>query len=79
MLSEGFHQPPRPPRIFLAGGSSTVTREAGKAPMTGWGQVLHFFLTPEIEVVNCARAGASARTFHERAAHHWWLRLYRSM
>ncbi|WP_334664688.1 hypothetical protein [Streptomyces cyaneofuscatus] len=56
-----------------------MTREAGKAPMTGWGQVLHFFLTPEIEVVNCARAGASARTFHERAAHHWWLRLYRSM
>ncbi|MEV7844619.1 rhamnogalacturonan acetylesterase [Streptomyces cyaneofuscatus] len=73
MLSEGFHQPPRPPRIFLAGGSSTVTREAGKAPMTGWGQVLHFFLTPEIEVVNCARAGASARTFHERGRLDWIL------
>ncbi|MCD9901502.1 GDSL-type esterase/lipase family protein [Streptomyces sp. MT29] len=41
--------------------------------MTGWGQVLHFFLTPEIEVVNCARAGASARTFHERGRLDWIL------
>ncbi|MFJ1881751.1 rhamnogalacturonan acetylesterase [Streptomyces sp. NPDC088137] len=62
------------PRIFLAGGSAMVTREASKAPMTGWGQVLHFFLDPrQVEIVNCARAGASARTFSERGRLDWIL------
>ncbi|MEV6165823.1 rhamnogalacturonan acetylesterase [Streptomyces sp. NPDC052052] len=62
-----------PCRIFLAGDSAAVTREASKAPMAGWGQVLHFFFTSEVEVVNCARAGASARTFSERGRLEWIL------
>lgn len=62
-----------PPRIFLAGDSDVVTREQSKAPMTGWGQVLHFFFRPEIEIVNCARAGASSRTFSERGRLDWIL------
>lgn len=63
-----------PVRIFLAGDSIAVTRERSKAPMTGWGQVLNFFLTPDVELVNCARAGASARTFSERGRLEWILR-----
>ncbi|MFJ8859308.1 rhamnogalacturonan acetylesterase [Streptomyces sp. NPDC102451] len=60
-------------RMFLAGDSSVCTREASRAPMTGWGQVLPLFLTGEVEVVNCARAGASSKTFSERGRLDWIL------
>lgn len=60
-------------RIFLAGGSHMVDREMSRAPMTGWGQALPLFLSPDVEVVNCARAGASARTFAERGRLAWIL------
>jgi lysophospholipase L1-like esterase len=73
VLSEGNPGTGGPRRIFLAGGSSMVTREMSKAPMAGWGQVLHFFFTREVEIVNCARAGASARTFSERGRLDWIL------
>lgn len=74
MLSDWNPEQGRPRRIFLAGDSAAVTREASKAPMTGWGQVLHFFLgSQEVEIVNCARAGASARTFSERGRLDWIL------
>ncbi|GAA1069593.1 rhamnogalacturonan acetylesterase [Streptomyces sanglieri] len=74
MLSDWNPGQGRPPRIFLAGDSAAVTREASKAPMTGWGQVLHCFLAPtQVEIVNCARAGASARTFSERGRLDWIL------
>ncbi|CAM5549228.1 rhamnogalacturonan acetylesterase RhgT [Streptomyces spiroverticillatus] len=63
----------RPPatRLFIAGGSSATTREISRIPMLGWGQVLPLFLTPDVEVVNCARAGASTRTFIERGRLNW--------
>ncbi|MDI3098519.1 rhamnogalacturonan acetylesterase [Streptomyces enissocaesilis] len=62
-----------PTRIFLAGDSSVCDREAGRAPMTGWGQALPLFFTDDAEVVNCARAGASTRTFAERGRLAWIL------
>ncbi|MEU0602595.1 rhamnogalacturonan acetylesterase [Streptomyces sp. NPDC006393] len=62
-----------PYRIFLAGDSSVCTREVSRAPMAGWGQVLPLFFTSAAEVVNCARAGASSRTFAERGRLAWIL------
>lgn len=73
MLPEQGNHPAQAPRIFLAGDSSVCTREISRAPMTGWGQVLQLFLIPDIEVVNCARAGASSRTFTERGRLDWIL------
>jgi len=73
VLSDGSLQASGPARIFLAGGSAVVTREMSKAPMTGWGQVLHLFIAPEVEIVNCARAGASTRTFSNRGRLDWIL------
>ncbi|MQY15579.1 Rhamnogalacturonan acetylesterase RhgT [Streptomyces sp. RB5] len=73
MRHDGFDLSAPGPRIFLAGGSSVVTRERKMAPMVGWGQVLHLYLRPEVQVVNCARAGASARTFSERGRLDWIL------
>ncbi|MFJ7628749.1 rhamnogalacturonan acetylesterase [Streptomyces sp. NPDC097595] len=60
-------------RIFIAGDSTSVAREMSRAPMTGWGQVLPLFFDRRIEVVNCARAGASSRTFSERGRLDWIL------
>ncbi|MDN3021498.1 rhamnogalacturonan acetylesterase [Streptomyces sp. S.PB5] len=62
-----------PTRVFLAGDSSVCSREAGRAPMTGWGQTLPLFFTRDVEIVNCARAGASSRTFAERGRLAWIL------
>ncbi|MGD6742598.1 rhamnogalacturonan acetylesterase [Streptomyces sp. BH106] len=64
---------PAPQRIFLAGGSNVSTREISRIPMTGWGQVFPLFFTPEVEIVNCARAGASSRTYVERGRLDWIL------
>jgi pectinesterase len=64
---------PGPPRLFVAGDSSVCTREVSRAPMTGWGQVLPLFFTQDVEIVNCARAGASSRTFAERGRLAWIL------
>ncbi|MGW2281405.1 rhamnogalacturonan acetylesterase [Streptomyces sp. NPDC001770] len=73
MLSDHSAGAEGPRRIFLAGDSVVVHREQSKAPMAGWGQVFHFFFGPEVEIVNCARAGASARTFDERGRLDWIL------
>ncbi|GGZ26139.1 rhamnogalacturonan acetylesterase [Streptomyces poonensis] len=70
MLPETAHGPAR---LFIAGDSSACTREFSRAPMTGWGQVLPLFFTPDVEIVNCARAGASSRTFAERGRLAWIL------
>ncbi|MFD5141984.1 rhamnogalacturonan acetylesterase [Streptomyces sp. NPDC058401] len=59
-------------RIFLAGDSSVAGRQAGKAPMAGWGQTLQLFVRGA-EVINCARAGASSRSFLERGRLAWIL------
>ncbi|MFF0434548.1 rhamnogalacturonan acetylesterase [Streptomyces sp. NPDC004327] len=60
-------------RIFLAGGSGTVSRPASHLPMMGWGQALDLFLTDDVEVVNCARGRASSKSFRERGRLQWIL------
>ncbi|MEI7032736.1 rhamnogalacturonan acetylesterase [Streptomyces pratensis] len=63
----------RPRTLFLAGDSSVASRQRSLQPMTGWGQALPLFLRG-IDTVNCARAGASARSFVERGRLGWILR-----
>ncbi|WP_329124303.1 rhamnogalacturonan acetylesterase [Streptomyces sp. NBC_01465] len=65
--------PGRPARIFVAGDSTAVTRPFSHLPMAGWAQALPLFLTDEVEVVNCARARASSKSFHERGRLQWIL------
>lgn len=61
----------RNPRVFVAGDSTAVTRPVSHLPMAGWAQALPLFLSPEIEVVNCARARASSKSFRERGRLQW--------
>ncbi|MGW1776095.1 rhamnogalacturonan acetylesterase [Streptomyces sp. NPDC002104] len=56
--------------IFLSGGSSVCSRPGSMAPMTGWGQALPIFLQGA-DVINCARAGASTKSFMERGRLGW--------
>lgn len=60
-------------RIFVAGDSTAVTRPVSHLPMAGWAQALPLFLTEEVEVVNCARARASSKSFRERGRLGWIL------
>ncbi|GAB2603599.1 rhamnogalacturonan acetylesterase [Streptomyces capparidis] len=58
---------PSPPRtIHIAGDSTAATKLAGKAPETGWGQVLPLFLRDHLRVSNHAVNGASSRSFIEQ-------------
>ncbi|MCX4830772.1 rhamnogalacturonan acetylesterase [Streptomyces sp. NBC_01016] len=61
------------PRVFVAGDSTAVTRPNTHLPMTGWAQALHLFLADEVEVVNCARARSSSKSFRERGRLRWIL------
>ncbi|MFJ9645916.1 rhamnogalacturonan acetylesterase [Streptomyces sp. NPDC004244] len=63
----------RRPRIYVAGGSSAVSRPYSFLPMAGWTQALPLFLTDAVEVVNCARARASSKSFRERGRLQWIL------
>ncbi|WP_411081155.1 rhamnogalacturonan acetylesterase [Streptomyces sp. cmx-18-6] len=63
----------RPHRIFIAGDSTAVTRPVSHLPMAGWAQALPLFLTEDVEVVNCARARASSKSFRERGRLQWIL------
>ncbi|WP_406362236.1 rhamnogalacturonan acetylesterase [Streptomyces sp. NBC_01579] len=61
------------PKIFVAGDSTAVTRPVSHLPMAGWTQALPLFLSTDIEVVNCARARASSKSFRERGRLQWIL------
>ncbi|MFI1153068.1 rhamnogalacturonan acetylesterase [Streptomyces sp. NPDC020817] len=69
----GQQQQGRRPRIFVVGGSNAVSRPYSFLPMAGWAQVLPLFLTDEVEVVACARARASSKSFRERGRLQWIL------
>ncbi|MFK0233021.1 rhamnogalacturonan acetylesterase [Streptomyces vinaceus] len=60
-------------RIFVVGDSAAVTRPHGHLPMAGWAQVLALFLTDAVEVVDCARARASSKSFREEGRLQWVL------
>ncbi|MFI1454422.1 rhamnogalacturonan acetylesterase [Streptomyces roseus] len=66
-------RPAAPRRIFVAGDSVAVTRPYSYLPMAGWAQALPLFLTDAVEVVNCARARASSKSFRERGRLQWIL------
>ncbi|MFD3544899.1 rhamnogalacturonan acetylesterase [Streptomyces sp. NPDC058655] len=61
------------PRVFVAGDSTAVSRPHGYLPMAGWAQALPLFLGDAVEVVNCARARASSKSFRERGRLQWIL------
>jgi lysophospholipase L1-like esterase len=63
--------PDGPIRVFVSGDSTVVTRSLSFLPMVGWGQVLHLFLADDVEVVNCARARASSKSFADRGRLQW--------
>jgi lysophospholipase L1-like esterase len=63
--------PDGPLQIFLSGDSTVVTRPVSFLPMVGWGQVLHLFVADDVEVVNCARARASSKSFADRGRLQW--------
>ncbi|MBT2477217.1 rhamnogalacturonan acetylesterase [Streptomyces sp. ISL-94] len=58
--------------VFLAGGSSVCDRPRSMAPMIGWGQAMPLFIQGA-DVINCARAGASSKSFMERGRLSWIL------
>ncbi|WP_202076576.1 rhamnogalacturonan acetylesterase [Caldalkalibacillus salinus] len=53
-------------RVFLAGDSTMSHYDQSVAPRAGWGQMLHAFLSDEVDVVNEAASGRSSKSFiHE--------------
>lgn len=56
-------------RIFIAGDSTAQGYDTTKTVMRGWGQMLPDFLPDGVEVVNCAKAGRSTKSF--RAEGRW--------
>ena len=50
------------PTIYLAGDSTVKTYEDSQY-IGGWGQFFDTFLNENIEVINCAQGGRSARSF----------------
>ncbi|WP_063753371.1 rhamnogalacturonan acetylesterase [Streptomyces sp. NRRL S-87] len=66
------HDTPRR-RMFVTGDSTVVTRSVDYLPMAGWGQCMHLFLTPDVEIVNCARARASSKSYYDRGRFQWIL------
>jgi lysophospholipase L1-like esterase len=49
--------------IFIAGDSTAAPKSAAKAPETGWGMALPFYLADRITVANHARNGRSSKSF----------------
>jgi lysophospholipase L1-like esterase len=49
--------------IFIAGDSTAAPKSVAKAPETGWGMALPFYLADRITVANHARNGRSSKSF----------------
>lgn len=52
-------------RIFIAGDSTAQGYDTTKTVMCGWGQILPSLLNDEVEVINCAKAGRSTKSFRD--------------
>lgn len=50
-------------RILIAGDSTASSYPAERAPQTGWGQALPYFIADDIEVLNRAVSGRSTRSY----------------
>ena len=65
------------PAIFLIGDSTVKNKDADPDDMWGWGAVLaEQFDSTKVEIINCAKAGRSARTFLDEGR---WDEVYRSL
>lgn len=51
--------------LFLAGDSTMSSYDATRFPQMGWGQVLHYYFTEQVNVRNEAMPGRSTKTFIE--------------
>lgn len=49
--------------IFIAGDSTAAPKSVAKAPETGWGMALPFYLVDRVGVANHARNGRSSKSF----------------
>lgn len=52
-----------PARILIAGDSTASSYPVARAPQTGWGQALPYFVRPGVTVVNRAVSGRSTKSF----------------
>lgn len=52
-------------KIFLAGDSTVAYNDITSYPQTGWGQVLHLYLSPDVQIFNYAKNGRSSKSFIE--------------
>ncbi|MDD2649187.1 MAG: rhamnogalacturonan acetylesterase [Eubacteriales bacterium] len=50
-------------RLFICGDSTAASYPKELAPLTGWGQELSAFISPDIEITNAAKAGRSSKSF----------------
>lgn len=51
------------PRVLIAGDSTASSYPAPRAPQTGWGQVLAYYLDRDVVVLNRAVSGRSTKSF----------------
>jgi lysophospholipase L1-like esterase len=51
------------PKLFIAGDSTASIKLEEKRPESGWGEYLHEFITPNIEVINYAQNGRSTKSY----------------
>jgi len=63
----------QPVQVYLVGDSLMADKAASRYPLTGWGQVLHEYFSPDVTVHNLAHYGRTTRTFV--AENHWKLLL----
>lgn len=52
-------------RIFLAGDSTVAYNDITSYPQTGWGQAIHLYLSPDVQILNYAKNGRSSKSFIE--------------
>jgi len=51
------------PKLFIAGDSTAAPKLEQKRPESGWGEYLHLFMSPLIEIKNYAENGRSTKSF----------------
>jgi len=51
------------PKLYIAGDSLASIKLEHKRPESGWGEFLHLFVSPNIEVVNLAINGRSTKSY----------------
>lgn len=50
-------------QIFIAGDSTASIKLENKRPETGWGEMIHFYLSEDVKIINKAQNGRSTKSF----------------